>query len=163
LNLWNLRNLWRSSFAVQLKRPLKVQVVVWHSSPAGPRVLLFQVTERRGGFWQPVTGSVDEGEEVAAAAAREAAEETGWMDLPPPVALGFVHRYPVPERRRARYAPGVTEIEEHAFAIQVDAGRAPTLDPHEHQEFRWCSPDEALALCPFEPNREAIRRALRRS
>lgn len=146
-----------------LRPPRKVQVVLWRRTDHGPEVLLLRVTAERGAFWQPVTGGCEVGETFAAAAAREAQEETGWDGLPPPVDLGFVHRYPIPAEKARRYEPGSAELEERAFAVACDRHRDPALDPHEHDAFAWLPVEDALARCRFEPNREAIRRAVAHS
>ena len=55
----------------------KVQVVIFRTSANGEKEFLILLTnERRGNFWQSVTGGVEEGEEFKAAAFRETIEET---------------------------------------------------------------------------------------
>jgi 8-oxo-dGTP pyrophosphatase MutT (NUDIX family) len=141
------------------KPPRKVQVVLWTRAVGGaPRILLFQVTPRRGGFWQPVTGGLEQGETFAEAARRETAEETGWKDLPKAIDLHFTHRFEIAPHKRRRYPEDARDLEEHAFAIELPAEAEPTPDPKEHQGAKWCGFEEALRLCRFEPNREALRR-----
>ena len=48
-------------------------------------------------------------------------------------------------------------VQETAFAVQVEG--EPRLSD-EHDEHRWCTPDEALALLPFAGLRRAVRLAL---
>ena len=54
-------------------------------------MLVLQRTPERGGFWQLVTGRVEPGESVEAAARRELLEETG-LDLPV-APLGYAHAF----------------------------------------------------------------------
>ena len=53
----------------------KIQVVFL--LPLEKRFLLFHVNEKRGGFWQNITGSVENKETFLEAAIREIKEETG--------------------------------------------------------------------------------------
>lgn len=57
----------------QKKIKKKVQVIVL----AQDNVLLLKLAPNRGGFWQNITGGVDEDESFEAAALRELWEETG--------------------------------------------------------------------------------------
>lgn len=128
-------------------------VIYWKPSPESPekRVLLLRVRDDRGGFWQPVTGSMDPGETYAETALREAEEESGFRFERQPQYLGLEYEY------QGRWGPAV----ERAFFLPIYGGAkppTPTLDPKEHQEFRWVSPEEALRLVQFPHNQEAIRR-----
>jgi 8-oxo-dGTP pyrophosphatase MutT (NUDIX family) len=128
---------------------LKLKVQVWIH--CADRVLILRTHARRGGFWQPVTGSVDPGEPLEGAALREACEETGLEFLEAPRPLGFSFRF------TSRFGPA----EEHVFTLV--APESPTrswpevrTDPSEHDEARWVLPDEALGLMRFESNRKAL-------
>jgi dATP pyrophosphohydrolase len=137
-----------------VKLPLSVLVVV-HT--ASLEVLLLE-RESRAGFWQSVTGSLDRVDEpLAAAAAREVAEETG-IDA----AAGTLTRWPVTNtfeiyaRWRHRFAPGVTHNTEHVFGLALP-GRPPVrLSPREHTAFAWLPWREAAQKCFSWSNRDAI-------
>ena len=55
----------------------KVQVVIIEKNAGAPRLLQLRVNHERGGFWQNITGSVEDGESFEAGARRELFEETG--------------------------------------------------------------------------------------
>jgi len=98
----------------------------------------------------PVTGKVEEGEEVAAAAAREAREETGLAgDL---FDLGYLHEYE---------SAGGKHFREHAFLLRVPGGGRVRLSD-EHDEFDWVAPDAARAALSWPAHREALELALKR-
>ena len=61
------------------KKPIAIQkkIQVVFLLPMERRYLLFQVNEKRGGFWQNITGSVEKNESFYEAALREINEETG--------------------------------------------------------------------------------------
>ena len=116
--------------------------------------LLMQTNERRGHFWQNVTGKIDAGETFEEGALRETIEETGLqieliVDL---VDLNLVHEF-VDQRKR--------DVIERSFLIVVDRKFEVKIDPHEHENHRWL----ALAainedVVKYKGNFEALKKAI---
>ncbi len=117
---------------------------------AGVEVLLLQRPPRRGGGLHPVTGKVEDGEQVAAAAAREAAEETGISGEV--LDLGYEHEYV-----SARGKP----FRERAFLLRAD-GQAQVQLSDEHDGFVWLAPAAARAALSWPAHRAALDLALSR-
>lgn len=132
---------------------LKVQVWVWSRNPADEeaRVLLLKMREERGGFWQPITGSVEESDvDLEAAALREFTEETSLVAARAPKALGYEFTF------ASRWGGNCRES---VFEVEVPwQGRGPLvkLDPQEHTDFRWLTPEEARKLLHFESNLQPL-------
>ena len=133
------------------KKFRKAQVWIAHQAHGKPpEVLLFRVTDIRGGGWHPVTGGVDKDESFLEGAKREVLEETGiekddgkWIDLK--YSYHFTGRY--------------GDAEEHAFALILKSARLnPKLDPKEHLEFKWVPIDKASKELNFEPQRNALEK-----
>jgi 8-oxo-dGTP pyrophosphatase MutT (NUDIX family) len=125
------------------------KVLVWVHS--GPRILLLKTTSERGGLWQPVTGKVEKGEDLAEAALREAVEETGLDFAARPEPLGHVHEF------KGRFGPA----RETAFSLEAPRGASPpdvTIDPKEHVEWKWAAIEEALSALPYENQRVPLAR-----
>jgi dihydroneopterin triphosphate diphosphatase len=94
--------------------------------------LLLQTNERRGSFWQNVTGKVDEGETIEEGGLREAIEETNLsiehiVDI---INLGLVYEFTDQRGRK---------VHEESFLIIMDQKWEVKIDPHEHQNFKWVS------------------------
>ncbi len=129
-------------------------VVVWKPEPGArdKQILLLRVRPERGDFWQPVTGKADEGESFAAAALREAQEESGLRFERQPQYLGMEYEF------SGRHGPAL----ERAYFLPVYGGAKPPavkIDPKEHSEYRWASVEDALTAVKFDSNRQAIARA----
>jgi 8-oxo-dGTP pyrophosphatase MutT (NUDIX family) len=120
---------------------LKIQVWIHHQGD----VLLLKTNAARGGFWQPVTGSVEKGEELPAAALREATEETRLEFRGQPKRLGE----PFCFENHGK------QCEETGFSLEAES-REVTTDPREHDGFRWVSPKEARKLLKFDSNRDLL-------
>jgi len=130
-------------------------VITWRPEPTSTekKVLLLKVNPKRGSFWQPVTGGVDEGESFLEGALREAKEETGLTFDRTPQYLGLDFSFPSRHGGNAQ---------EKCYLLPIVGGSSPptpTLDPSEHVDFRWVQPAEALALVKFPGNQKAIERA----
>lgn len=131
-------------------RTLKALVWVLRRGQAGPEVLLLRRNERRGGGFHPVTGKAEDSEPIAAAAAREALEETGiGGDV---VDLGFRHEF---RTRKGKVA------EEHAFLLEASP-RAGVRISDEHDAYEWLSPEEARKALAWAAHRETLELALER-
>jgi dATP pyrophosphohydrolase len=121
-------------------------------------VLLIERADHPG-FWQSVTGSLDaEDEPLGVACAREVAEETGLV-VPPSRYddWDLVHRYPIFEHWRHRYAPGVTHNREHVFGLRIADRFEPRLSVREHTAYRWLDWRAAADACFSWTNAGAIR------
>jgi dATP pyrophosphohydrolase len=142
------------SDARRFKIPQSVLVVI--HTPA-LEVLLIERADRPG-YWQSVTGALDdEDEPLEQAARREVAEETGIGDgrLRD---WGHSNRYEIYAVWRHRYAPGVTHNTEHVFGLTVAAGTPVRLNPLEHLAYQWLPWRQAAACCFSPSNADAILR-----
>lgn len=134
------------------KIPVSVLVVI--HTVDGLVLMLSRV--HPAGFWQSVTGSLEQGETPQDAACRELFEETG-IDAMPVDRCRHVD-FAISERWLPRYAPGVTSNREHEFSLELERAPPVRLDPAEHVAARWLSRGEALELAFSATNRAAIRR-----
>jgi len=121
-------------------------------------VLLLRRVSRGGRFWQGVTGAPEWGEPDEQAAVREVREETGFdVEIVPLDFRYELHRKEDDAELWDRlYEPGTKIIPEECYTAEVPSGSEPTIDPVEHDEYRWCSFEEADALLKWEHNREAL-------
>ncbi len=138
------------------KQPRSVQVVVFAESDAGRLYLLLRRVADHGGFWQFVTGSVEEGETHLQTAVREVSEETGILCRESDVIdLHLINTFEISPLWLKKYAPGVTRNEEVCFALRVEK-REVCLDPVEHTDCVWADYESALKMLYWESNRKAL-------
>lgn len=141
------------------KQPVSVLVVI--HTPA-LEVLVLERAESSG-LWQSVTGSREGDEALPATALREVAEETGIH-----AAADTLHdwllsnRFPIMQRWRGRYAPGVIHNTEHVFSLCLPASVPVHLAPDEHTAARWLPWQEAAEAVFSWTNRDAIHLVARR-
>ncbi len=136
---------------LQPPAPLRtVSVAVLRGRGPEARVLLLRRTPERGGFWQTVTGRLEDGETPAQAAAREVHEELGRpLEV---VDLDYRHAFALGEELPPRL------VEESGFLARWTEGAEPQLGP-EHDAAEWVGLEEAAARLPFKGLRETVRRA----
>ncbi len=132
--------------------PFEVFVVVRR----GECYLVLHRSPRGGSYWHGVAGALEQGESYAQAAARELLEETGLVAEP--VEIAEPYAYPLSEQPEYRLVvpPGTTEIVVHAFLVEAPPEWEPELD-WEHDEYRWCSREEAVELLYWPEPREVLR------
>jgi len=133
------------------KRPESVLVLVCTDDGL---VLLMERTQPSG-FWQSVTGSLEQNESPQQAASRELAEETGLIATPSD--LHQQMRYEIIAPWRSRYAPGDTHNTEHWFRLRLPTTVKVVLSEREHAQYCWLPVSDALERCSSGSNRCAIR------
>jgi len=130
-----------------VRLPIQVEAILFRRKNGRTKYLLLKRTPEREGFWQPVTGGVEEGETRIDALKREVTEETGIKDI-----LGIIegiHYFEFSD-------PYLNK--EYVCGVEVSADEKVVIDEKEHSEFRWCSLQEALGLMKWKENKEALKK-----
>ena len=137
--------------AAAFKRPESVLVVV-HTDDGQVLQLLRREPQ---GFWQSVTGSLQQGESPLKAALRELREETGLDGSAGLADGGFINRYPIHPAWRHKYAPSVRENTEYVFHLALPERPDISLSD-EHVDSRWLPREQAAAAAGSDTDRAAI-------
>jgi len=137
------------------KKPISSLILIYSEDF---KVLLMERADKKG-FWQSVTGSVEENETPKDAAIREVFEETGinasqyhledWK---------LSHIYEIYKHWRYRYAPDVTHNTEHIFGLKVPANISIQLSADEHVQYLWVDWRDAMDKVFSWTNVEAIKK-----
>ncbi|NPD90164.1 MAG: NUDIX pyrophosphatase [Asgard group archaeon] len=119
--------------------------------------LLLKRTEETGGFWQGVTGNVDEGEPLINCAKRELLEETSYI---PQFIFQMEDSYklPIKEKSLHLFPEGTTEWTEFLFIARIEQQEDPTIRLDEHVAWKWCSFEEAYELLHWPNNKDALKK-----
>jgi lipoyl(octanoyl) transferase len=132
---------------------LKVQVWVIREGGQGAlEALLLKTTPERGGFWQPVTGSVEAEETLHAAAARELREETG-IELDPPDLRAIGHAFEFESRWGGR-------VREEVFVAFGRAEAEVRMDPREHVDLKWVDIRQAEIFLAHESTKISLKKLI---
>lgn len=119
-----------------------VQVLVFCKNPTFS-VLVLKRTPERSGYWQPVCGGVENGEDLIEAALREVSEETGIEKVEFVIDLEYTFTYKETKN-------GILmDMQDFCFAVEIEN----TFDiqlSDEHEEFRWSSYREAKTYLKWE-------------
>ena len=108
-------------------------------------------TDERGGFWQPVTGGVEEGEKIMESAYREVWEETGYKKEQILRLIDLEYSFQFKLKNKDLW------ITEYVFAAEVTTPNFKRLEK-EHSEVKWCTFDESLELLKWDTNTETLRK-----
>ncbi|MCL5004272.1 MAG: NUDIX domain-containing protein [Patescibacteria group bacterium] len=114
----------------------------------GGKVLICKRADDRDhapGQWEALGGRVEQGETLEQAARREAKEETGLeVEVVEPIYT-------------FRFLRGAEKAEHLGVSFWCKyRGGEVKIDPHEHSQFLWATPDEALELISDESIKRAI-------
>jgi 8-oxo-dGTP pyrophosphatase MutT (NUDIX family) len=137
--------------AIFVARRGRSEVLIAHRSPA------------QGAYWHTIAGGIEGNETPLDAAARELAEETGLTGVELHAGVEVVeYAYPLSEEppdRSVLYPEDLREVRVHCFAADAPDDWEPTLD-WEHDDYRWCAPDDAAATLRWPETADALRRML---
>jgi dATP pyrophosphohydrolase len=103
------------------------------------KFLVVHRSPENGPFWHCISGGVEQGETDAAAAVRELREETGLEAAVKSLDTDFVY----------------DAMHVECFVAEAPPEWEPTLD-WEHDDYRWCSREEAVDLLHWPEPREIV-------
>lgn len=130
-----------------MRLPTQIEAILSKRSNGKIRYLLVRRIPERGGFWQPITGGLEEGETKIEALKREIREETGIENIIKIIEAVHYFEFSDPHL-----------LKEYVFGVEVSSDEKVVLDRKEHSEFKWCSFQEALRLLEWKGNKDGLRR-----
>ena len=130
-----------------MRLPIQVEAIIFRRNGNKVEYLLLKRLPERNGFWQPVTGGVEEGETRKEALCREIREETGIKNIIAVLEDLYLFEFSDPNLNQ-----------EYVYGVEVSPSEEIMLDQKEHSEYRWCSFQEALQLLHWKENKEALRK-----
>ncbi|MDP9194397.1 MAG: lipoyl(octanoyl) transferase LipB [Acidobacteriota bacterium] len=120
------------------------------------RVLLLHRRPERGDFWQPVSGTIEDGESAIATARRELVEETG--HAAEPTSLDLTQSFLIESQYLASRYPSPIIASEIVFHAALDSRLPIRIDTREHDAWGWFPLAEALEKIRWTDDREALER-----
>jgi len=130
-----------------MRLPIQVEAIIFRRNGNKVEYLLLKRLPERNGFWQPITGGVEEGETRNEALRREIREETGIKNIVAVLGDLYVFEFSDPSLNQ-----------EYVYGVEVSPSEEIILDQKEHSEYKWCSFQEALQLLHWKENKEALRK-----
>jgi dATP pyrophosphohydrolase len=141
----------------------EAEVAIFVTRRGRSEVLIAHRSPEQGAYWHTIAGGIERNESPVDAAARELAEETGLTAVELHAGATVVeYAYALtdePPGRSGRYPEGLREVRVHCFVADAPDDWEPTLD-WEHDNHRWCPPDEAAATLRWPETAAALRRLL---
>ena len=116
-----------------------VQVFLFTRNPF--KTLVLKRSQERGGFWQPITGGIEEGESTNDTIKREVFEETGFQDIEKLYNLDYTFTYKAPISRKW--------MKDICFGVLIDKIFEVCLSD-EHEEYIWCNEKETKQILKWK-------------
>ena len=130
-----------------MRLPIQVEAIIFRRNGDTIEYLLLKRLPDRNGFWQPVTGGLEEGETRTEALHREIEEETGIKNLIRVIEGLYYFEFSDPNLNQ-----------EYVYGVEVSSTEEVVLDGKEHSEYRWCGIKDALQLLSWKENKEALEK-----
>ena len=138
---------------VERRETIRLVKVMIHD---GSRVLLLHRKPERGNFWQPITGSIEDGEAPLQTARREIVEETG--NRGEPEALELQQSFLIESQYLQDRYPMPIIASEIGFVARMDRDVKIRMDDEEHDAYDWFSFPEAYERIRWTDDREALEK-----
>ena len=132
------------------RQPIQVEAFLFRFVNGACQYLLLKRIASRGGFWQPITGGLEEGEELRDAVIREVEEETGIKKIKR--IIEDVHQFTLEEEQHRK---------EYVFGVEINPNEEVVLDNNvyvEHDNHKWCFLDEAIQLLKWPGNKTGLQK-----
>jgi len=132
----------------ELIKGRKVQGIIYYKNQVGGLSILgLHRTPEEGGFWQPLTGTVEAGESYQECLVRELQEETGITSNQIIKIDGPINTF--------EWSRDNTLYEEHVYSVEVSSETQVRLS-EEHDEYQWVTPDETKVMFKFQEIKDGI-------
>lgn len=132
-----------------MELPIKVQGVIYAEGNKKRNYLIIKRREKDGGFWQGVTGTVEEGELLTDCLTREIKEELGIKKED--IAKISQILQTIQWKKQNGFV-----ITEYVYAVKIDRKQEIWLSD-EHVEYKWCDFDEAYNTLGKENNKNTLK------
>lgn len=127
--------------------PIKIEAIVYSVDAKGDYTfLLLKRTPEDGDFWQPVTGTVHDGESLHECTLRELEEETDVTEV----------KNVSKEIWRFDWRRGDNTTIEFVFGVEIYANPEIVLNNAEHSEYMWVNYEKALKILGRDNNKKAF-------
>ena len=140
-----------------MRRPVQIECFVFRKNNGIYEFLLLKRIESRGGFWQAVTGGVEEREEITGTVYREVFEETGITGNEIIRLIKNVYNFEFKSKGMEKIF-GNINIKEFVFAIEINKSTKIRIDSKEHSGYKWVDYEQALKCLKFDTNKKALTR-----
>lgn len=127
--------------------PIKVEGIVFAKVDGDYEFLIIKRVPEDGGFWQPLTESLEEGETVDECMRRGVKEELGLNEI-----TGVTERLWSFPWENKRGEPNIDLV----YGVEISRDSEVKISPEEHSEYKWCSFDEAMELLGKDNNKKAF-------
>lgn len=152
-----------------MRLPIQLEAIIFRrkatSASAGQSAdafefLLLRRIPQKGGFWQPVSGGLEETDATKLdGVLREIREEASVEAGDILRVIEGVHEFVM----KNHYITGlpIQDITEYAFGVEVRHEFVPRLDKNvypEHDEWRWVGYDEAISMLKWQNNKDSFEK-----
>ena len=132
----------------------QIGCVVFRQNNNQLEFLLLKRVPEKGGFWQSITGEVED-ENLKDAVLREAKEEAGIEKDAVLRLIENVNSFDYENDKKGCI------VREYVFGLEVSSQQEISLDKNiykEHDKFKWASLEEALKLLKWDTSKESVRK-----
>lgn len=127
--------------------PIKVQGVMYSKVDNKLEYLIIKRSEDDGGFWQGVTGTLEEGEKLKECLIREINEELGITDIKNISELKQTLQW----AKKSGFM-----ITEYVYAVELNKDANVVLS-EEHDDYKWCNFEEAYETLGKDNNKNTLK------
>jgi len=133
--------------------PIKIEGIVFSKEGGNYKFLIIKRVPEDGGFWQPLTEGLEEGETIEECLKRGVEEELGISDI-----KNITERIWSFAWENKDGEPNIDLV----YGVEISKDKKVTINPEEHSEYRWCSLEETLKLLGKENNKKAFKQFKRK-
>lgn len=138
-----------------MRLPIQIQAIIFRKNGNNYQFLMLKRIQSKGGFWQVVTGGMEEGEERIQTLKREVEEETSITEFKRIIEDVDFFKFNIHLDGKP------AEVEEYVYGVEIEFEIEPVFDHNiylEHDEYRWCSFEEATKLLKWDTNKKSLKK-----